>query len=117
MRIRVRITCHITNETFDITLPEHRELSKQYGSEENLQKYYVQHRFSELFKNGFSLDKVKELFQLELEETKELKEIVRFHKKTEIVSSIEASKTSHIKSDRSIKTFLRSFAKAVENFA
>lgn len=110
----MRITCHLTNETFDVTLPEYKDLTKQYGNEENLQNFYIQHRFADLLRKGLSVDKIIELHQLQIPDVKKLKEVVKFHKKTDIVSSIEVVKASHTKSDRMIKSFLKSFAKTIE---
>lgn len=110
----MRITCHITSEVFDITLPEYKELTKAYGNEDNISKYYIQPKFATLLKKGVSIDKIIELFQLPVEDSKAFKDVVKFHKNTNLMSSVEATKASHLKSDRSIKTFLKNFAKEVE---
>ena len=105
----MRITCKITNENFDITIPEYKEKVKLYGNEDNLQKFYIQEKFVNLIQRGFSIEKIAELYNLNISDPKSYKDVIKFHKNTNTISSVECSKETHVKSSKGIKSFLTMF--------
>lgn len=115
----VKLVCNLTGETLSIAPDYYEKKIKQYGSEENLKKYYLQSKIIKMIQRGHTLEALADTFDFELDPTKEdyYKELIDYHKQgtTPIKLNQTETKVSFLKTDEGVKDFLHRFASAVHN--
>lgn len=90
----------------------YNKLANQYGSVENLEKYYVKKEISLLIKRGSTIHDISVLHDFEYNKEKEAyyEELVQFHGKEELVKlERKESKTHTIETDEDVAAFIESW--------
>lgn len=102
-----KITCNLTGKTIQIYEDYYNKKIKQYGSEENLLKYYVQNKIINLIKTGHSFEHIAELFNFNYDSNQIsfYKELTDFHKGSHFI--YEPSK--FIETDEEVSIFIKNW--------
>lgn len=90
----------------------YEKLAKQYGSVENLEKFYVKKEISLLIKRGSQILDISVLHDFEYDKEKEAfyEELVQFHGKEELVKlERKESKTHTIETDEDVAEFINAW--------
>ena len=115
----VKLVCNLTGETLSIVPDYYEKKIKQYGSEENLKKYYLQSKIIKMIQRGHTLEALADSFGFELDPDKEeyYKELIDYHKQgtTPIKLNQTETKVSFLKTDKGVKDFLHRFASAIHS--
>ena len=110
----VKLVCNLTGETLSIAPDYYEKKIKQYGSEEELKKYYLQSKIIKMIQRGHTLEALADSFGFVLDPAKEdyYKELIDFHKQgiTPIKLNQAETKVSFLKTDEGVKDFLHRFA-------
>ena len=115
----VKLVCNLTGETLSIAPDYYEKKIKQYESEENLKKYYLQSKIIKMIQRGHTLEALADTFGFQLDPAKEdyYKELIDYHKQGTSPLKLNQSETkvSFLKTDEGVKDFLTRFASAVHN--
>lgn len=115
----VKLVCNLTGETLSIAPDYYEKKIKQYGSEENLKKYYLQSKIIKMIQRGHTLEALADTFGFQLDPVKEdyYKELIDYHKQGTSPLKLNQSETkvSFLKTDEGVKDFLTRFASVVHN--
>ena len=90
----------------------YEKLANQYGSVENLEKYYVKKEVSLLIKRGSNIHDISVLHDFEYDKEKEVyyAELTEFHGKEELVKlERKESKTHTIETDVEVSDFINAW--------
>lgn len=101
----IKIKCNLTGYVMQIYEDYYDKKVKQYGSEDNLNKYYVQNKIINVIKAGHPFDYIAKLFNFEYDVEKEnyYNELRQFHYNN---FGETASKSSFIETDPAVKAFI-----------
>lgn len=104
------LTCNLTGDKLSIYPEYYASKIKQYGSEENLKKYYISFKIITLLKRGYSLESIASSAGFELDESKldYYTELVKFHKSNNALVPIKDkdAKISFLKTDPKVKDLI-----------
>ena len=113
----VKIVCNLTGETLSIAPDYYEKKIKQYGSEDNLKKFYLQSKIIKMIQRGHTLEALANSFGFELDPSKEeyYKELIDFHKQGTVPIKLNQAETkvSFLKTDEGVKDFLHRLASKV----
>lgn len=111
----ITLVCNLTGDSISIYPDYYEKKIKQYGSEENLKKYYLQFKIITLLKRGYSLESVAQTLGFDLDDSKldYYKELVQFHKNNNALVPVrdKDAKISILKTDPKVKEFIERFSK------
>jgi hypothetical protein len=107
----IKIKCNLTNKTISIYEDYYNKKVNQYGSEENLQKFYIQNKIINLIKSGQPFDYIVELFGIKVDEnnTEYYKELIDFHRGKSLSSVIKDSTTTFMETDDEVSNFIKNW--------
>lgn len=109
MAKNIKLTCNLTSDFRYVSEELYEKLAKQYGSVQNLQKFYVKKEISLLIKRGSNIHDISVLHGFEYDKEKEgyYGELVQFHGKEQLVKlERKESKTHTIETDEDVKQFM-----------
>ena len=109
MAKNIKLTCNLTSDFRYVSEELYEKLAKQYGSVQNLQKFYVKKEISLLIKRGSNIHDISILHGFEYDKEKQsyYEELVQFHGKEELVKlERKESKTHTIQTDEDVKQFM-----------
>ena len=112
MAKNIKLTCNLTGDFRYVSEELHEKLANQYGSIENLERYYVKKEISLLIKRGSSIHDISVLHGFEYNKDKEsyYEELVQFHGKEELVKlERKESKTHTIETDEDVSAFIEAW--------
>lgn len=113
----VTLTCNLTGDKLSIYPDYYANKVKQYGSEENLKKYYIQHKIITLLRRGYTLESIANSSGFAIDESKldYYQELVNFHKSNNALVKLKDkdAKVSFLKTDPKVKEFIARFQKVV----
>lgn len=109
----VKITCNLSGYSQGIQRDYYKKKIDQYGSEENLLKFYVQNKIIGMINKGYKLLDISKLLGFELDESKEeyYNELTDFHTKNnklELLPTPQQDKNSNTfsKTDDDVLEFI-----------
>lgn len=109
MAKNIKLICNLTGDFRYVSEELYEKLAKQYGSVQDLEKYYVKKEISLLIKRGSNIHDISILHGFEYNKEKEsyYTELVQFHGKEELVKlERKESKTHTIETDEEVKQFI-----------
>ena len=113
----IKLTCNLTGETLSIAPDYYQKKIKQYGSEDNLLKFYLQSKIIKMIQRGHTLEALANSFGFNLDSEKEeyYKELIEFHKQGTMPIKLTQpeTKVSFLKTDKGVKDFLHRLAAKV----
>ena len=112
MAKNVKLTCNLTGDFRYVSEELYEKLANQYGSVENLEKYYVKKEISLLIKRGSNIHDISVLHDFEYDKEKEgyYVELTDFHGKEELVKlERKESKTHTIETDEDVAAFINAW--------
>ena len=106
-----KIKCNLTGKPLQIYEDYYNKKISQYGSEENLQKYYLQNKIINLIKSGQPIDYIAELFgfKVDTEKSEFYKELIEFHRGKSLSAVIKDSTTTFIETDNDVSNFIKNW--------
>lgn len=106
-----KIKCNLTGKPLQIYEDYYNKKIAQYGSEENLHRYYLQNKIINLIKSGQAIDYIAELFGFEIfeDKTEFYKELIEFHRGRSLSSIIKDSTTTFVETDIEVKNFIKNW--------
>lgn len=104
-KILKKIKCNLTGYEMQIYEDYYDKKVKQYGSEENLLKYYIQNKIINLIKAGHDFDYIAKLFNFEYKKENEpfYKELRKFYSTN---FGENNNKNSFVETDPDVKNFI-----------
>lgn len=83
----------------------------QYGSEDELNKFYIQNKIITLIKSGHDITDIANLlgFKVDKDKAEYYDELVKFHRGNSLASAIKESKTTFIETDKDVSTFINNW--------
>ena len=107
-----KLVCNLSGETSSISSDNYEKKIKQFGSEENLKKYYVKSTYLKMLQKGNSLEAVASSCGFQLDPAKEeyYKELLDYYKTDKNQVNAVESKVSFLKTDEKVKEFLKKLA-------
>ena len=112
MAKNIKLTCNLTGDFRYVSEELYEKLANQYGSVENLEKFYVKKEISLLIKRGSQILDISVLHDFEYDKEKEAyyEELVQFHGKEELVKlERKESKTHTIETDEDVTEFINAW--------
>ena len=112
MAKNIKLTCNLTGDFRYVSEELYEKLAKQYGSVQDLEKYYVKKEISLLIKRGSNIHDISVLHGFEYDKEKEnyYEELVQFHGKEELVKlERKESKTHTIETDEDVAAFIEAW--------
>ena len=112
MAKNIKLTCNLTGDFRYISEELYEKLAKQYGSVEDLEKYYVKKEISLLIKRGSNIHDISVLHDFDYDTEKEAyyAELTEFHGKEELVKlERKESKTHTIETDEDVSEFIEAW--------
>lgn len=109
MAKNIKLTCNLTGDFRYVSEELYEKLAKQYGSVQNLQKFYIKKEISLLIKRGSNVHDISVLHGFEYDKEKQsyYGELVQFHGKEQLVKlERKESKTHTIETDEDVKQFM-----------
>ena len=109
MAKNIKLTCNLTGDFRYVSEELYEKLAKQYGSVQDLEKYYVKKEISLLIKRGSNIHDISILHGFEYDKEKQsyYAELVQFHGKEQLVKlERKESKTHTIETDEDVKQFM-----------
>lgn len=114
----IQLMCNLTGakSTVKTDTQSYKNKIKQFGSEDNLKKYYVQAKIAKEISNGKQLSSIAESFGFTLDESKEdyYKELVKYYKKSGLVQI--DTKINFLQTDDDVKEFMEKLRNQPINF-
>ena len=110
MAKNIKLTCNLTGDFRYVSEELYEKLANQYGSVENLEKYYVKKEISLLIKRGSTIHDISVLHGFVYDGDKEAyyNELIDFHGKEELVKlERKESKTHTIQTDEDVFEFIQ----------
>lgn len=104
-----KLVCNLSGESKSFSADNYAKKVSQYGSEDNLKKFYIQNKFAKMLQKGNSLEAIASTCGLTLDPAKEdyYKELIDFYKPDKKqVNSVE-TKVSFLKTDDDVKDFIK----------
>lgn len=107
----IKITCNLTGKSMSIYQDYYNKKVTQYGSEEELKKFYIQNKIISLIKSGHSIEDISNLlnFKINKENTEYYDELITFHRGNSLAASIKDSKTTFMETDRDVANFINNW--------
>lgn len=107
----IKITCNLTGKAMSIYEDYYAKKIAQYGSEENLKKFYIQNKIINLIKSGHSIQDISNLlgFSINKDKVDYYTELVEFHRDKSLSAVIKESKTTFIETDSDVSDFINSW--------
>lgn len=104
----IKITCNLTGKTMAIYEDYYSKKVLQYGSEEDLKKFYIQNKIISLIKSGHNIEDISNLFgfQINKEKINYYDELIAFHRGNSLSSVIKDSKTTFMETDPDVSDFI-----------
>lgn len=112
MAKNIKLTCNLTGDFRYVSEELYEKLAKQYGSVQDLEKYYVKKEISLLIKRGSNIHDISVLHGFEYDKEKQsyYEELVQFHGKEELVKlERKESKTHTIETDEDVAAFINAW--------
>jgi hypothetical protein len=83
----------------------------QYGSEDNLKKFYIQNKIINLIKSGHNIQDIANLlsFSINKDKLNYYTELVDFHRDKSLSVVIKESKTTFMETDSDVSDFINSW--------
>lgn len=109
MAKNIKLICNLTGDFRYVSEELYQKLAKQYGSVQDLEKYYVKKEISLLIKRGSTIHDISVLHGFEYDKEKEsyYEELAHFHGKEELVKlERKESKTHTIETDQEVAAFI-----------
>lgn len=109
MAKNIKLTCNLTGDFRYVSEQLYNKLANQYGSVQNLEKYYLKKEVSLLIKRGSTIHDISVLHGFEYDKSNEqyYNELVQFHGKEELVKlERKESKTHTIETDEEVAAFI-----------
>ena len=103
MAKNIKLTCNLTGDFRYVSEELYEKLANQYGSVENLERYYVKKEISLLIKRGSNIHDISVLHGFEYDKEKEsyYEELVKLERKE--------SKTHTIETDEDVASFIEAW--------
>lgn len=107
----IKITCNLTGKTMAIYEDYYNKKIAQYGSEENLKKFYIQNKIINLIKTGRDIQDIANLFSFTINKDKAdyYAELIEFHRDKSLSAVIKESKTTFMETDPDVSAFINSW--------
>lgn len=107
----IKITCNLTGKSMSIYEDYYEKKIAQYGSRENLKKFYIQNKIINLIKSGHSIQDISNLlgFSINKDKIDYYSELVEFHRDKSLSAVIKESKTTFIETDSDVSDFINSW--------
>lgn len=112
MAKNIKLTCNLTGDFRYVSEQLYEKLANQYGSVQNLEKYYLKKEISLLIKRGSTIHDISVLHGFEYNKEMEnyYEELVQFHGKEELVKlERKESKTHTIETDEDVSEFINAW--------
>ena len=106
-----KIKCNLTGKVIQIYEDYYKKKVEQYGSEELLEKFYIQKKIISLIKNGQDINAISNLFNFEICEDKipYYKELINFHTKNKYLNLNKDNLISFDETDENVKKFINNW--------
>lgn len=115
-----KVTCLITGQSVMMGKDYFAKKAEEYGSEDNLRKYYISKKAKSLVRRGYSVNEIRKILNvtepgLPGEDTESVKGIITFHSNEK--QSISAKRLESAKnfmmttSDEDVKAFINNIKK------
>lgn len=114
MAKNIKLTCNLTGDFRYVSEELYQKLAKQYGSVEDLGKYYVKKEISLLIKRGSNIHDISILHGFEYDKEREgyYEELIQFHGKEQLVKlERKQSRTHTIQTDADVQDFIEAWKK------
>lgn len=110
----IKLKCNLTGYEMQIYEDYYVKKVKQYKSEENLKKYYIQNKIIGLIKAGHPFEYIANLLNFEYKKENEsfYKELREFHSTN---FGENTTKSSFIETDDNVKNFIENWIKFNKN--
>lgn len=112
MAKNIKLTCNLTGDSRYVSEEAYEKLTKTYGSEQKLEKYYIKKEISLLIKRGTRIFDISTLHSFEYDKEKEdyYKELVQFHGKQQPVKlKRKQSRTNFVETDKEVSAFIEAW--------
>lgn len=108
-----KIKCNLTGKILQIYEDYYKKKIIQYGSEEKLNKFYIQNKIIALIKSGHSIDSIAHLlgFTLDKNLVDYYNELIKFHQNKSLNVSVKNSSTTFMETDSRVKIFINNWIK------
>lgn len=115
----INLVCNLTGDKISIYEDYYSKKIKQYGSEENLKKFYISYKIITLLRRGYSLESIANSSGFTLDESKVeyYNELVKFHKSNNALAFVKDkdAKVSFLKTDPKVKEFIKRFSSVMQS--
>lgn len=113
---RIKLVCNLTGVAMSIDEDYYAKKVKQYESEDNLKKFYIQNKIITMIKKGRSIEDLAALFgfSVDSEKIEYYNELVAFHNKDNsmLKQSKKESKTTITETDERVKNLINKWKDA-----
>lgn len=108
----IKIKCNLTDKIYSFYESYYNQKIKQYGSEENLKKFYIQNKIISFIKKGHDIYSISELFGFNFDKEREdyYKELIGFHRKNLIQYNVNENVT-FIETDPKVTNLIENWIK------
>lgn len=108
-----KIKCNLTGKILQIYEDYYDKKVAQYGSEENLEKFYIQNKIISLIKTGHSIDSIANLFSFEIsnDNIDYYNELIEFHRGHQSLVPVKAASINFMETDEDVKEFINNWLK------
>lgn len=113
---RIKLVCNLTGVAMSIDEDYYAKKVKQYESEDNLKKFYIQNKIITMIKKGRSIEDLAALFgfAVDPEKIEYYNELVAFHNKDNSIlkQPKKESKTTITETDERVKNLINKWKDA-----
>lgn len=108
----VKIKCNLTDKVYSFYESYYNQKINQYGSEENLKKFYIQNKIISFIKRGHDIYSIGELFGFNTDSNNEeyYKELIGFHRKNLVQYNVN-EKVTFIETDPEVTNLIKNWIK------
>ena len=112
-----KIKCNLTGKIIQIYEDYYGKKVAQYGSEELLEKFYIQNKIISLIKSGQNIEGIANLLKFDIYEEKAqyYEELIAFHTKNKYLNNNKASSFNFIETDKDVKRFINNWLEHIKN--
>ncbi len=106
----IKIKCNLTNKVYSFYESYYNQKITQYGSEENLKKFYIQNKIISFIKKGHDITSLGELFGFDVDKNNEeyYKELITYHRKNLIQYNVNENIT-FIETDPEVTNLIKNW--------
>ena len=118
MAKNIKLTCNLTGDFRYVSEELYEKLANQYGSVQDLEKFYVKKEISLLIKRGSRIIDIAVLHNFEYDSGKEdyYNDLVKFHSDNGLVKfERKESRTNFIETDEDVKRFIEQWKEVNNN--